>query len=86
MENSGMELGGAMKDFPKIESLSADERLELLERLWDSLSATPSDVPVTEAQLTELDRRALALDRDLKNGKALGVPWDEVVRQLRARR
>jgi len=45
-----------------------------------------SDVPVTPAQLAELDRRSEALDRDVAKQSALGVPWDEVVRQLRARR
>ena len=82
-----MELGRAMKEPLSVESLSRDEQLDLLERLWDSLSATPEDVPVTKGQRTELDRRSRALDRDLRSGKApLGVPWDEVVRQLRARR
>ncbi len=82
-----MQLGRAMDESPvKIESLSKDERLDLLERLWDSLSATPDDVPVTQAQVAELDRRSKALDRDVAKGRALGVPWDEVVRQLRARR
>jgi putative addiction module component (TIGR02574 family) len=82
-----MDLGSAM-DEPsvRIESLSKDERLELLERLWESLSRTPSDVPVTPAQLAELDRRSEALDRDVAKQSALGVPWDEVVRQLRTRR
>jgi putative addiction module component (TIGR02574 family) len=81
-------LAGSGMDEPsvKIESLSKDERLDLLERLWDSLSETPADVPVTLAQQAELDRRSDALDRDLAKGRALGVPWDEVVRQLRARR
>ncbi len=82
-----MQLGRAMDESPvKIESLSKDERLDLLERLWDSLSTTPDDVPVTQAQVAELDRRSKALDRDVAKGRALGVPWDEVVRQLRARR
>ena len=49
----------------RIESLSKDERLDLLERLWDSLSETPADVPVTRAQQAELDRRSDALDRDV---------------------
>lgn len=31
-----------------IASLSTEERLELLEEIWDSL--TPEDVPLTEAQ------------------------------------
>lgn len=69
-----------------IESLSRDERLALLERLWNSLSGTPAEVPVTQAQQAELDRRSDALDRDVAKGTTLGVPWDEVVRQLRARR
>jgi putative addiction module component (TIGR02574 family) len=70
----------------KIESLSRDERLDLLERLWDSLSEAPADVAVTPAQQAELERRSDALDQDAAKGRALGVPWDEVVRQLRARR
>ena len=45
----------------RIESLSRDERLDLLEQLWDSLSETPAEVPVTHAQQAELDRRSDAL-------------------------
>jgi putative addiction module component (TIGR02574 family) len=70
----------------RIESLSRDERLDLLERFWDSPSETPAEIPVTLAQQAELDRRSDALDRDVAEGRALGVPWDEVVRHLRARR
>ena len=66
-----------------VDSLSPDQRLELLERLWDSLE--PSQVPVTPAQRQELDRRLDGLDRDLAEGRALGVPWDEVLKQLRSR-
>ena len=81
-------LAGSGMDEPsvRIELLSKDERLDLLERLWDSLSETPAEVPVTQAQQAELDRRSDGLDRDVAKGRALGVPWDEVVRQLRARR
>ena len=82
-----MLLGSGMNERAvRIESLSRDERLDLLEKLWDSLSETPGDVPVTPAQHAELDRRSEALDQDAARGRALGVPWDEVVRQLRARR
>jgi putative addiction module component (TIGR02574 family) len=70
----------------KIESLSSEQQLELLERLWESLSQVPGAVPVTDAQRAELDRRSEALDRDLAEGRAVGVPWEEVVRQLRLRR
>lgn len=68
-----------------IQRLSAAERLELLERLWDSLSAEPSSVPLTEPQRRELDRRLDALDADRVRGEALGVPWEDVLRQLRTR-
>jgi len=82
-----MGLGSDMNEpAVKIESLSRDERLDLLEKLWDSLSEEAGDVPVTPAQQAELDRRSDALDQDAAKGRALGVPWDEVVRQLRARR
>lgn len=69
----GTMLPGSGVDEPsvRIESLSKDERLDLLERLWDSLSETPADVPVTLAQQAELDRRSDALDRDLAKGRAL---------------
>ena len=40
-----------------ITNLSAEERLRLLEELWDSLSATPEAIPLTNAQREELDRR-----------------------------
>ena len=33
-----------------IANLSVEERLRLLEELWDSLSATPEAIPLTNAQ------------------------------------
>jgi putative addiction module component (TIGR02574 family) len=76
----------AMGDSPfRIEALSPAERLDLLERLWDSLSDTPARIPLTEPQRAELDRRLDALQEDLDQGNVLGVPWDEVVRQIRTR-
>ncbi len=67
-----------------IDSLTRDERLDLLERVWASLS--PEDIPVKEAQRAELDRRSDALQQDLASGREVGIPWEEVTRQLRARR
>ena len=67
----------------RIEALS--ERLDLLERLWESLRRTPASVPVTDPQRIELDRRLDALADDVSQGRVLGVPWDDVVRQIRPR-
>jgi putative addiction module component (TIGR02574 family) len=64
-----------------IANLSAEERLRLLEELWDSLSATPEAVPLTNAQREELDRRLDELDRD----GPVGIPWEEVLRRIRNR-
>ena len=81
-----MEADNAMGETPvKIEALSPEERLDLLERLWDSLSRTPTSVPLTDPQRVELDGRLDALDDDVSQGRVLGVPWDEVVRQIQSR-
>ena len=62
-----------------IKGLTAEERLALLGDLWDSLA--PEEIPLTEAQRTELDRR---LD-DLEADSDLGIPWEEVLRRIRGR-
>lgn len=64
-----------------IANLTPEERLQLVEELWDSLCDTPEAVPLTEAQRAELDRR---LD-DLEREGPTGIPWDEVVRHIRGR-
>ena len=68
-----------------IERMSPEERLELLEQLWDSLRKTPSSVPLTDAQEQELDRRLDDLEADIESGAALGIPWDEVLQRIRNR-
>jgi putative addiction module component (TIGR02574 family) len=59
--------------------LSLDERLRLVERLWESLAATPQSIPLTPPQRAELDRRLDNIERD----GAVGIPWDEMVTRLR---
>ena len=59
-------------DFSK---LSVAERIQLAEDLWESISEEGADVPLTEAQKVELDRRLKDLERDPDAGE----PW-EVVR------
>ena len=65
-----------------IAALSVEQRLELLEEIWNSLSATPEAVPMTQPQREELDRRLDELDSE----GPVGIPWDEVCRRLRDRR
>jgi len=58
--------------------LTVEERLELLERLWDSLVDTPERIPLTNAQKEELDRRLDDFERD----PSIGIPWDEVRKRI----
>jgi putative addiction module component (TIGR02574 family) len=69
----------------KIEELSPDERLELLEEIWESLRQDPDKVPLTSAQQEELDRRLDELEGDVDRGGDLGIPWDVVLEQIRKR-
>jgi putative addiction module component (TIGR02574 family) len=62
--------------------LTTEERLDLIERLWDSLGAAASTIPLTPAQREELDRR---LD-DLDGEGPTGAPWDEAIRRIRSSR
>ena len=64
-----------------IDDLTPEERLRLIEKLWDSLTEKPETVPLTDAQREELDRR---LD-DLERSGPEGIPWDEVLQQIRSR-
>jgi len=43
-----------------IAQLSVAERIKLVEDLWDSLVVNPDEVPVTQSQRDELDRRLSA--------------------------
>ena len=62
-----------------IATLSFEERLRLLDELWESLSRTPGAIPLTNAQRAELDRRLDELDHD----GPTGIPWEEVLRRIR---
>lgn len=68
-----------------LDSLSPEEQLELLEQLWDRLSQHPDQVPVTDEQRRELDSRLADLAGDIEAGRRVGIPWDEVLKQIRSR-
>ncbi|MEQ8272439.1 MAG: addiction module protein [Deltaproteobacteria bacterium] len=65
----------------EIDALSKNERLELIERLWDSLDQA-EDVSVTAAQRQELRRREDALDV----GELRTLPAEDVLSAIRSRR
>lgn len=54
--------------------LPIEERLRLLELLWDSIADFPEAIPLTDAQKRELDRRL----EDVAKHPESGSPWSEV--------
>jgi putative addiction module component (TIGR02574 family) len=40
-----------------VDHLTVEQRLALVEELWDSIAESGADVPMSEAQRAELDRR-----------------------------
>jgi putative addiction module component (TIGR02574 family) len=65
----------ALRD--QIMKLPPAERLRLVEDIWDSLTASPEDVPVPDWHREELERR---LDDP---NEAATLTWDEVRRKNR---
>jgi putative addiction module component (TIGR02574 family) len=69
-----------------IKSLSVDERLRLLDEIWNSLADMPEAQVLDEELRRELDHRNAELDRDIQAGvRPLGVPFDELVEGIRRR-
>ena len=57
-----------------IDRLPIDERLSLVEEIWESIAADPAAFPLSDAQRAELDRRIAAHDA---NPEAV-IAWAEV--------
>jgi putative addiction module component (TIGR02574 family) len=62
--------------------LPIEERLKLVEALWDSIAEFPEALELTAAQKQELDRRLAAYERE----PDAGVPWTELKQRLLASR
>lgn len=63
-----------------LDGLSTDERLALIERLWDSLS--PDDVGLTPLQHDELASRVA----DAEFHPDESISWEEAQRRIRERK
>ena len=61
-----------------LDELTIEERLDLLDRIWESLSRERDSLPLTDAQRAELDRRLDEMERDSYSG----IPLDDVLRSL----
>jgi putative addiction module component (TIGR02574 family) len=61
--------------------LSDSEKLQLVQDLWDDLSATPESVPLYDWQKDELAKRKANFERHPE----LAVTWPDVKRRIRQR-
>jgi putative addiction module component (TIGR02574 family) len=62
-----------------IDHLSVAERILLVEEIWDSISPEVTEIPFTEAQRQDLQRRVAAYEANPKDGSS----WEEVKARLR---
>ena len=61
--------------------LSIPERIQAVEDIWDSITAVPESVLLSEEQKVELDRRLQAYHQNPNAGS----PWSVVRERLRKR-
>ena len=64
-----------------LDKLTREEKLRLIDEIWDSLENDPDAFPLTESQRRELDRRLDELDR----GEAVLIPWEQALKELQSR-
>ena len=65
-----------------VDSWPAEDRLRLIEEVWERLAAEPEAVTLTRAQEQDLQRRLDAYRDDPRAGS----PWEEVKARLQKRR
>ncbi|MEW6169638.1 MAG: addiction module protein [Pseudomonadota bacterium] len=66
---------------PTLRDLPLDQRLRLVEELWDSIAADQEALPLTDEQRAELDRRLDAYEADGERGR----PAELVISDIRKR-
>ncbi len=66
-------------DMEAIRKLTPAQRIALIEQIWDTLAEEDAEVPVSEAAMAEMERRA----RELASDPSKAASQDEVKRRLR---
>jgi putative addiction module component (TIGR02574 family) len=63
----------------EIRRLSVDERIRLIDQIWDGIAADTEPPPLTAAQRDEIERRIESYRRD----PSRVIPAEDVFRELR---
>ena len=66
----------------KLQQLTVDERIKLVEDLWDSIAADQGALPITADQRIELARRLNAYAVDRNRGRSAADAVRDIRRQL----
>lgn len=73
--------GGNVMSIFDFSHLTTEQKLELIGDLWRSLET--QDIPVSPAQMAELDRRLARLDEDIADSQDADAVFDELMRRYR---
>ncbi|MBL8794427.1 MAG: addiction module protein [Planctomycetia bacterium] len=57
-----------------INNLSIEDRIRLVQEIWDGIDAEQAAPPLSEPQRRELERRCAELDANPE----IGIPWEQV--------
>jgi len=66
----------------KLRELPVEERIKLVEDLWDSIAADRKALPITPEQQAELDHRLEAYEVDKNRGRTAADVLADVRRRL----
>ena len=66
----------------KLSRLPIEERIKLVEELWDSIAMDQKALPLTDEQRAELDRRLDAYETDGNQGRLAGESVSDIRRKL----
>ena len=66
----------------KLSELPVDERIKLVEELWNSIAADQDALPLTKEQKAELDRRLDTYQLDRNNGRLADIAIADIRNKL----
>jgi putative addiction module component (TIGR02574 family) len=58
--------------------LSVAEKVQIVEDIWDSIGNTPEELPVSEAEKVELDKRL----ENYRQNPTEGIEWETLKKNL----
>ena len=66
----------------KLRELPVEERIKLVEELWDSIASDQKALPLTDEQKAELDRRLDAYEADGNRGRSATESISEIMNHI----